>query len=434
MKQLIFVILISPFLGFTQQQIHGTFSPATDFTYAFLYRATTDGADYVERAKLDSLGNFTIKLDESAEPGIYKIVYAVPPEENNFDFIYNGKEDVAFNFSFDNGVEFTESIENKLWNSYLKSMEMVNQTISNYYTKENVDKKGFDAIFKTLKDTQLVYEDEAKEALVKTFITSNKPYIPEGFQDVSTYSENLKNTYFNNIDFSNTLLQSSTFIRDRVNAFIFGLSSSSDSNSYKELIEILVNKLNNYSDEIKSTQLRLLWEQFAQQDNHDIANYISDKYLFDIAKATNDTVLEQTLTSYKNVSVGSIAPDFEIISTPNTLRLSDLKDSDQYLLIFWSSTCGHCLSELPMVKKLLETQPNIKVIAFGLEDNRSTWDKEIKNFPDFIHGIGLNKWENPIVETYSIAATPTYFLLDAKKTILAKPYDFEALQAYLTKK
>ena len=86
-----------------------------------------------------------------------------------------------------------------------------------------------------------------------------------------------------------------------------------------------------------------------------------------------------------------------------------------------------------MVKKLLETQPNIKVVAFGLEDNRSTWDKEIKNFPDFIHGIGLNKWENPIVETYSIAATPTYFLLDSEKTIVAKPYDFEALQAYLNK-
>ena len=116
---------------------------------------------------------------------------------------------------------------------------MVNQTISNYYTKESADKQGFEAIFKTLKDTQKVYEDEADETLVKTFITSNKPYIPEDFQDVSTYSSNLKSTYFNNIDFNSTLLQSSSFIRDRVNGFIFGLSNAKDNNSYKELIQIL---------------------------------------------------------------------------------------------------------------------------------------------------------------------------------------------------
>lgn len=434
MKKLLFTFLILPLLGFSQQQISGTFSPAEDFTYAFLYKATTDGADYIERAKLDSLGHFNIQLDADATPGIYKIVYAIPPEENNFDFIYSGKEDVAFNFSIDNGVEFVESTENKLWNSYLKSMEMVNQTISNYYTKENTDKKGFDAIFKTLKDTQLVYEDEAKETLAKTFITSNKPYIPEEFQDISTYSKNLKATYFNNIDFNNTLLQSSTFIRDRVNGFIFGLSSSTSNATYKEHIQILISALGKYSNEIKSNQLEMLWHQFVQQGNHDIANYISENYLLNLAKATDNMVLEQTITSYKNTSIGAIAPDFEITSTPKSLNLSDLKDSEQYLLIFWSSTCGHCLKELPMVKKLLEGHTNIKVVAYGLEDDASTWNKEIKKFPSFIHGIGLNKWENPIVKTYSIAATPTYFLLNANKTILAKPYDFEGLEAYLNEK
>jgi thiol-disulfide isomerase/thioredoxin len=434
MKKLLLAFLILPLLGFSQQQISGTFSPAEDFTYAFLYKATTDGADYIERAKLDSLGHFNIQLDANASPGIYKIVYAIPPEENNFDFIYSGKEDVAFNFSFDNGVEFTYSKENTLWNSYLKSMEMVNQTISNYYTKESADKKGFDAIFKTLKDTQLVYEDEAKETLAKTFITSNKPYIPESFQDLSTYSNNLKATYFSNIDFSNILLLSSSFIRDRVNGFVFGLSSSTDNNTYKEHIQILVNALDKYSNEIKSNQLEMLWQQFVQQDNHDIANYISENYLLDLAKTTENMVLEQTITSYKNTSVGSIAPDFEITSTPKSLKLSDLKDNDQYLLIFWSSTCGHCLKELPMVKKLLETHTNLKVVAFGIEEDASTWNKEIKAYPSFIHSIGLNKWENPLVKTYGIAATPTYFVLDTNKTILAKPYDFEALQAYLNEK
>jgi len=170
MKKIVFILLIVPFLAISQHTISGKFSPAKDYTLAFLYHATPDGANYIERAELDSLGNFSITMKPDAAKGIYKIVYAVPPEENNFDLIYNGKEDVKLTFSIDKGVEFTESSENKLWSSYLNSMDMVNQTISSYFTKGSTDKKAFNSIFKTLEDTQNSYEGLAKDKLVDTFI------------------------------------------------------------------------------------------------------------------------------------------------------------------------------------------------------------------------------------------------------------------------
>jgi len=98
MKKIIFILFILPFIGFSQS-VKGNFSPADEFTYAFLYEATPQGANYINRGKLDGEGNFVIPIDSTVAPGIYKIVYAVPPEENNFDFIYDGKETVAFNFS-----------------------------------------------------------------------------------------------------------------------------------------------------------------------------------------------------------------------------------------------------------------------------------------------------------------------------------------------
>ena len=85
MKKFIFLIVVLPFVAFSQN-IKGTFSPAEDYTYAFLYRATPNGANYIERGKLNDAGSFEITLDSTAKPGIYKIVYAIPPEENNFDF------------------------------------------------------------------------------------------------------------------------------------------------------------------------------------------------------------------------------------------------------------------------------------------------------------------------------------------------------------
>jgi len=80
---------------------------------------------------------------------------------------------------------------------------------------------------------------------------------------------------------------------------------------------------------------------------------------------------------------------------------------------------------------LVASIPNLKVIAFGLEDDKKDWEKEIQNYPDFIHTIGLGKWDNSIVLKYGIAATPTYFILNKNKVITAKPYDYEELEVVL---
>ncbi|RZN83657.1 MAG: redoxin domain-containing protein [Winogradskyella sp.] len=431
MKNIIFILSMIPVLGFSQHNISGTFSPAEDYTYAFLYEATPDGANYVNRAQLDSLGNFSLSLDDNAKAGIYKIVYAIPPEENNFDLVYNGKEDVNFTFSLDEGVNFTESSENKLWDSYLNSMDIVNQTISNFYTKGGTDKEAFNSIFKTLKDTQQSYEDLAKGKLVEAFIKANKPYMPSVYEDLPTYSKNLKANFFKNIDFNNTFLQSSSLITDRVTGFVFGMSANTDNKTYKSHVDIVANAIKALESKVQSPLLELLWQEFKRRENHDMANYISDNYLLTIAKSTENKILEQQLKSYKNTSVGAIAPDFKIQTAPS-LKLSELKGDKYYVLIFWSSGCGHCLNELPKVKTLFDNVSGTKVIAYGLENDNIAWSEEIKKYPDFIHGIGLGKWENPLVQTFAIAATPTYFVLDANKKIIAKPYDFEGLEKFFS--
>ncbi len=433
MKQLLFVFLTVTAFCTAQQTISGTFSPAENYTYAFLYKATPDGANYVNRAELDSLGNFSIPMDANAEPGIYKIVYAIPPEENNFDVVYSGKENVHFTFDTENGIDFKESSENKLWDSYLNSMLMVNQTISNYYAKGGTDKTAFASIFKTLEDTQTSYEELAKGKLIEVFVRSNKPYIPESYEDITTYSQHLKTHYFKNVDFNDTLLRSSSFINDRVSGFVFGLSASTENKTYIEHVDIVAQAIKNYDEEIQSPILELLWQEFKRRENHDLANYIADNYLLEIAKNTENKVLEQQLVSYQNTSLGAIAPDFEIQSEP-ALKLSELKGDKYYVLIFWSSGCGHCLKELPKVNTLMKTVSGAKVITFGLENDQTQWQQEIKKYPDFIHGIGLGKWEHPLVQTYAIAATPTYFVLDANKKIIAKPYDFESLESFFVNK
>ncbi|MBO3115426.1 thioredoxin family protein [Winogradskyella sp. DF17] len=431
MKKFLFLLLLPTLI--LSQTVKGSFSPVTDYTYAFLYNATPDGANYVDRGKLNAEGYFEIELDSTIAPGIYKIVYAIPPEENNFDFIYDGKTSVEFKFNAESGVEFTQSDENKLWDSYLKSMEMVNQTISNYYAQGKTDEKGYTSIFKVLADTQNAYEESSKGMLVSAFIDANRPYIPQSYEDIRTYSKNLKEHYLSEIDFNNYFLQCSSFLVDRVMAYVFDIVLEPTNDTYKSHIDDVSNTIGAEGTEIKTSLLYLLWQRFVNINNHEVANYITDTYLLNLANGTNNKVIAETITSYKNTSIGAFAPNFDIeVTTKNgsTIKkqLYDLSESDYYLVIFWSSECGHCLKELPLVKDLVTNYTNIKVVAFGLENEASGWSEEIKNYPDFLHTIGLGKWENTIVKTYGITATPTYFLLDKEKKILSKPYDFNEVE------
>ena len=56
-----------------------------------------------------------------------------------------------------------------------------------------------------------------------------------------------------------------------------------------------------------------------------------------------------------------------------------------------------------------------------MEEKADTWQNYKQRFPNWHHVLGLNKWENKIARTYQINSTPTYFVLDANKKIIANP-------------
>ncbi|MDG5490862.1 TlpA disulfide reductase family protein [Psychroserpens sp. SPM9] len=435
MKKLLLALALIPTFICAQNSISGTFSPAKDYTYAFLYHATPTGAEYVDRAELSEDGNFSITLDSTMNPGIYKIVYAIPPEENNFDFIYNGKESIGFTFNLDKGLEFTDSRENKMWASYIKSMEMVNLTLSNFYTQESTDKKAYMEIIKTLSDTQKAYEESSEDLLASVFVKANTPYIPKGYEDLSSYSKHLKSSYLDHVDFGNTLLQSSDFLIERVLAYVFGMTANSSNDTYKADVDNLMAQIGGGHIQLKTILYEMIWRRFKDMDNAEVANYITNTYLLELSQQTGYDHLTKELLAYKNNALGNKAINFDLAITKDgktiTTTLHDLDIANQYLVIFWSSTCGHCLDELPKVKALLANNKSIKVIAFGLEDEADNWQKKIAEYPDFIHVLGLEKWDNPTANAYGIESTPSYFILDKDKTITAKPYDVEALEKIL---
>ncbi|PNQ74600.1 hypothetical protein C1T31_00175 [Hanstruepera neustonica] len=432
MKKWLLIISILPQFLLAQHSIRGTFSPAEEFTYAFLYKNTPTGADYIDRAKLKSDGSFSIEMDENSESGIYRIVYATPPEDNNFNFFYDGKENVVLKYDLETGLTFISSNDNMLWDRYLSDISNINGQISDYYTSDNPNQKTIESIFKNLSDTQLAYEEAAKNSQVLAFIKSNRTYIPSSFENINTYSQNLKEHYFDNIEFDNLLLQSSEFLTERVMAYMYAMPADID--SYNQAIDDIVIAIGDNSVS-KMNILEAIWTNMMGAGNDAVANYISDSYLMSLAIKNNNELLLEVLQEYKNTAIGNKAVDFEftylVDDKPIETSLYELTESDRYLLIFWSSTCSHCLDELPKVKTLMDQYPEITVIAYGLENSVRNWKKTIESFPNFLHTYDLSKWESPVIKNYAVHATPSFFILDKNKTIVAKPNDVEELRTFL---
>ncbi len=444
LKKMLYAILLMPMFVVAQHTIKGTFSPAEDFEYAILYKVTPTTSLYVANTQVDKKGNFEFQLDSTITKGMYRLVYAVPQEEFNFDIIYNAKEDVSLTFNTETGVKYNTSVENTLINSYTTSMSMVSQSIGNFYRQQSTDTLALAAIFKTQKETQVEYGKAAEGTIALHFIKANSPYIPEGFEDISTYIKNLKAHFFDHVDFDNEILQSSNFLIERSLNYVFGMTSKEDNEviSYEKNIDEVYAAMKDANPVIKSTLLEILWQQMVDANFEAVANYIADTYLIEIAQTLNDIELVDGLTLFKSLSIGNKAPEFNVDLgegvNKTEVSLYDLDMAQEYVVVFWSSTCSHCLNEIPKLQTYIKSmsEGKVKVIAVGLEDETtlSLWEKAIVNYPEFIHVLGFGKWNNEIGNSYNVTATPTYYILNANKKIIAKPYDFEAFKKYMDQK
>ncbi len=133
--------------------------------------------------------------------------------------------------------------------------------------------------------------------------------------------------------------------------------------------------------------------------------------------------LASTIKSNANVEMGAAFPNYKFQSPVNTSAKSlyDVK-ADKKVVVFWSSTCSHCETELPkLLEKYNELKgKNIQVVALSLDVDKNSYTKKIAAFP-WVNDSELRGWNSSYTETYNVHATPTYFILDANNKIINKP-------------
>jgi thiol-disulfide isomerase/thioredoxin len=340
-------------------------------------------------------------------------------------------------------VAFLTSEENKTYSNYLVETTNVKQKLDSLQIvffglkDKKQDEITIDLYAKTLNHynkIQSEYETKTDGKLANHFIKSGRNYFaPTLFTSPQEYLNSVKQHYFDFTNFDNRVLMNATFFGEKAIEYVFYLNVSDDlqvqNALYKNAINEVMQKVGG-NNEVKSEILTSLIYAFEQFENLAMAGFVIDDFYDKLPANLKDEALIDEMRSKIKLAIGNIAPEIVWEENGAQRKLSELTISDNYILVFWSTTCSHCLLEIPKLYEFTMGNEALHVVAVALEDNSIDFEQFAKKLPKWTNILGLKKWENEMAKEYKINATPTYFILDNDKRILAKPEHFEDVKVY----
>lgn len=422
----IYYVLFIPLVFQAQGSISGNFSPPQDFKWLIIYELTPSGENYVADTAVKD-GFFSLEMPKSAPAGMYRLVYAVPQDEFYIDVIYDKKEHIKFNYNLKDGLTITNSDENKWHQEYVRKMDAAQEQLMEFYENGGGPGVKYDTHIQELKNIQKTFEERHITSIAHQFIKSNRSYLPKAFEPFDEFLKHKKQHHFDYLQLDNKMLQASNFLTDKISSYVY--SALPTGIKTKEELELEVNKnIKIVADSLKYTPtgfqvktFHLLWKIAGVNTMSTVEDYIFENHLKDLAISNGNQKMVDAIESESRLRIGAVAPEINWEIDGGKHSLSSMEKAENYLLIFWSSTCSHCLNELPALYKELIRFSSVKVLAIGLEDDRTNWKKVSATLPNFEHTIALGKWESDYAQTFNIQKTPTYFILDSKKRFIAKP-------------
>ena len=392
----------------------------------------------IDSAVCDTAGHFVFKLT-SRLPGSYRVQWA---KDGYVDLIWN-REDVKFTTTVktpDDSLKIISSLENRI-NQAFSKMDRVNQeklqlltpVIDFYPVKDAFYLSAKEEMEKTQRN-QIQYLDSLVKLYPNSFAVRvakvyQNPFIPASLNKDERITF-LKQHYFDKIDFSDTsLLRSMVFVNKAISYLsIYSNNRLPQKQLEAEFIKAVTIMLGaaSVNPEVFKFWLDYLVGGFDKYHFDEVITYIADNFQDPYAceDQTRKTALQKKLETFKKISIGKTAPE---ISAPDKngqpVKLTAI-NAEYTLVVFWSSECPHCTAMMPKLKEYYDNQKpkRFEVLTVSIDTSRAAWTGFLKEQKlTWLNVSDLKGFNGKPADDFNIYATPTMFLLDRQKKIVAKP-------------
>jgi len=433
-----------------------------------IYIGTNYGRNRVlaDSALLNEKSEGVFKSKTKLTPGIYFIVS--PKYSILFDFLVDEAQHfkiIADTLSL-NAFQIIGSKENDIFKAYSKSINDLGIQLSSlenkYKTATNAkDSASFKELYLT-KDKEL---KAARTTVINTYPKSmtsfflnvmQRPEAPamptiNGKLDSLYPYYYVKNHFWDDVVFNDDRLLRTPFFEEKLDEYFKNyVSREPDSiieevqymltvaKTGKEIYPFLLFKFTN----------KYIAPEFMGQEKvflHLFQNFFAKGDTVLLNEASKKSITERAYSMMAN-QLGLAAPSL-IINTPENKKVSLYDQKAPYtLLAFWDPTCSHCKIEIPRLDSFYKASwKDLQVKIFSVNTNA----KELAAWKTFIQENHLENWTHAyqteedlnkeikaglpttIRQKYDVFKTPTFYLLDADKKIIAKNLSLEQFNDFL---
>ncbi len=404
-------------------------------------------------------GSYTFSGDESLNGGIYLVVFQ---NKQYFEMIVD--KDQFFSIDTDpedpiNKMKIKGNEDNEKFYAYLADVNVFGRKDRDLNSKykiaegnkperERIKKEIIAVNEEVLNVKRKFMTDNEGSLFAKVLLASQEPEVPtelplkeDGTPDSTYIYKYYKEHFFDGFDFADERLLRTPIYAAKIERYFKKVIVQRPDTLIKETIGIIEKAKPN-----KETYKYCIWYFTYQVETSKIMGMdavfvaLGKKY-YTTGEAywvTEGTLKRMTkrINTLDRLLIGNAAPNLIMQDTLFQLKsLYDLK-ADYSLIVFWDPDCGHCKHEVNSLIKWYNENAkkyNVEVYSVCADTNVVKWKKKINEYKihDWINVDGPRSLTENYHDLYDIISTPTIYLLDKEKKIMAKRLSWSQNTAYI---
>lgn len=401
------------------------------------------GGQIIARAAIN-VDSFSMPLPADLSPGVYRLYYAFGQEAQYLDLILNGKEQ-KLSFSLDLNKpyakpKFSSSQENRRWYQYLAIQEaqlerisLLQQFLIQYPKREAEVFKAAELEWAAEKEEYQKRLAAFKRQMQGTWayaMVANRPYYfpnpkqaPQD-QELERYAH-----FWDSIDASNPALINTPLYPEHILNYLRfwlypkqNISTKERQEGLKRATDTIMQRFNG-AEATAEFAYQYLSKGFKQVGQEDLLQYLDQEYQTvaeQCLDAEEEEAFKQRMQGYAALKPGNLAPNVPLrFDSSGVEDLYTIK-SENVLLVFWSSSCPHCLQSMPKVNQWAVEHPEAMVLGISNDIDTALYKPVRERFRHLVHSCDYQGWEGPAFASFYISATPTFIWLDEAKNIVEK--------------
>lgn len=424
-------------------------------TVCYLANYYGDKTYLTDTAIVDSKGKFTFEGDTILPGGIY----IVAGQSNNkyFEFIIDKEQkfSVSTEVTDINGkMKFENSRDNKLFFEFIKNnmvkrmeIESLKKSKSQILLPDSLKSidKQIDEINTSLEAYQQKVISENPGSFVSIVLKAMQepevidiPILENGREDSVYKYQYYKQHFWDNYDLTDDRLLRTPLFHKRLERYFANILYQHPDTIIKEA-DIYINQTRENKEVFKYSVwfLTYKFETSKIMGFDEIFVHMVDTYYTTGEAYWSDSTVVASLSkradALRPILIGGTAPDLILIDTNYSFLSLHYSPADYTVLLFYEIDCNHCKKEINELNAWYENNDlGLHVFAVNTDTSLVKWKKFIiDNDLKWINVNGTRSITPDYHQLYDIRTTPTLFLMDQKKKIIAKRLKTEQLIPFL---